>query len=184
MNYSPIIKILTLQSSIKINEIKSFYFKHQLSKTTCLTRNTFFFGFFSVCTGHKRNTKEINENSYSLYRYQHVEVDSSLFVSERISGVRCRKLRHYSVIPFLLSLSAYSELTEITMFTGINLVQTLVQTCACVISTGSPSWFKTEIFPTSRCNQLPRPPVSKTYRTMTPLCRIEPNREFWELLHP
>ncbi len=37
INYSPIIKILTLQSSIKINEIKSFYFKLRLSKTTCLT---------------------------------------------------------------------------------------------------------------------------------------------------
>ncbi len=40
--------------------------------------------------------------SAGLYRYQHVEVDSSLFVSERICGVRCRKLRHYSIIPFLL----------------------------------------------------------------------------------
>ncbi len=36
-----------------------------------------------------------------------------------------RKLRHYSVIPFLLSLSAYSELTEIKTFTGINLAQSL-----------------------------------------------------------
>ncbi len=42
-----------------------------------------------------------------------------------MSGVRCRKLRHYSVIPFLLSISAYSELTEIKMFTGINIVQSL-----------------------------------------------------------
>ncbi len=125
MNYSPIIKILTLQSSIKINEIKSFYFKHRLSKTTRLTRNTFLILFFSVCTGHKRNIKEINENSYRLYRYQHVEVDSSLFVSESISGVRCWKLRHYSIIPFLLSLSAYSELTAIKTFTGINLAQSL-----------------------------------------------------------
>ncbi len=41
------------------------------------------------------------------------EVDSSLFVSERIGGFRCRKLHHYSVIQFLLSLSAYGELTEI-----------------------------------------------------------------------
>ncbi len=64
MNYSPIIKILTLQSSIKINEIKSFYFKH-LSKTTRLTRNTFIFSF-SVCKGHKKNIKEINETSYML----------------------------------------------------------------------------------------------------------------------
>ncbi len=124
MNYSLIIKILTLQSSIKINEIKSFYFKHRFSKTTCLTQNKFLF-FFSVCTGHKRNIKEINENSCRLYRYQHVEVDSSLFVSERISGVRCRKLRHYSVILFLLSRSAYSELTEIKTFTGINFAQSL-----------------------------------------------------------
>ncbi len=45
MNYSPIIKILTLQSPIKINEIKIFYFKHQLSKTTCLTQNTFLIFF-------------------------------------------------------------------------------------------------------------------------------------------
>ncbi len=97
-----------------------------------------------------------------LYRYQHVEVDLSLVVSERICGVRCRKLRHYSIIPFLLSLSVYSELTAIKTFTGINLAQrlhkTLVQTRACLISIGSPSWFKTEIFPTLRRNQLPRPP--------------------------
>ncbi len=51
--------------------------------------------------------------SAGLYRYQHVEVDSALFVSERICGVRCRKLRHYSIIPFLLSLSVHSELTVI-----------------------------------------------------------------------
>ncbi len=63
--------------------------------------------------------------SAGLYRYQHVEVDSSLFVSERICGVRCRKLRHYSIIPFLLSLSAYRELTAIKTFTGINLAQSL-----------------------------------------------------------
>ncbi len=66
--------------------------------------------------------------SAGLYRYQHVEVDSSLFVSEGICGVRCRKLLHYSIIPFLLSLYAYSESTAIKTFTGINLarVQTLV----------------------------------------------------------
>ncbi len=64
--------------------------------------------------------------SAGLYRYQHVEVDLSLFVSERISGVRCQKLCHYSIIPFLLSLSVYSELTElIKTFTGINLAQSL-----------------------------------------------------------
>ncbi len=51
--------------------------------------------------------------SAGLYRYQHVEVDLSLFVSESICGVRCRKLRHYSIIPFLLSLSIYSELTAL-----------------------------------------------------------------------
>ncbi len=59
-----------------------------------------------------------------------------------------------------------------------------MQTRACVISIGLPSWFKTEIFPTLRRNQLPRPPISKTYRTVTPLCRIEPNRELCEPLHP
>ncbi len=63
--------------------------------------------------------------SAGLYRYQHVEVDLSLFVSERICSVRCRKLRHYSIIPFLLSLSVYSELTAIKTFTGINLAQSL-----------------------------------------------------------
>ncbi len=63
--------------------------------------------------------------STGLYRYQHVEVDSSLFVSERMCGVRCRKLRHYSIITFLLSLSVCSELTEIKTFTGINLAQSL-----------------------------------------------------------
>ncbi len=61
-----------------------------------------------------------------------LEVDSSIFVSERISGIRCRKLRHYSIIPFLLSLSAYNELTEIKMFTGINIAQSL-HVCKCVL---------------------------------------------------
>ncbi len=63
--------------------------------------------------------------SAGLYRYQHVEVDSSLFVSERISDVKCRKLHHYSIIPFLLSLSVYSELTAIKTFTSRNLAQSL-----------------------------------------------------------
>ncbi len=100
--------------------------------------------------------------------------------------LRCRKLRNYSIILFLLSLSAYSELTEIKMFTGINIAQSL-HVCKRVLV-----WYplaylhglKTEIFPTLRRNQLPPPPVSKTYRTVTPLCRIEPNREFCEPLHP
>ncbi len=77
---------------------------------------------------------------------QHVEVDSSHVASERISGVRCRKLRHYSIFPFLLSLFAYSELTEVKMFTSINLALSLH--CA---NPGA---------------------------NLTPLCRIEPNREF------
>ncbi len=66
--------------------------------------------FLSLCMGHKRNLKEINECSYRLYRYQHVEVESSLrgyVVSDAES----------SGITFLLSLSAYSELTEIKTFT-------------------------------------------------------------------
>ncbi len=105
--------------------------------------------------------------SAGLYRYQHVEVDSSLFVSERICGVRCRKLRHYSIIPFLLSLSVYSELTAIKTFTGINLAQSLhvcKPWCKRVLV-----WYplarlhglKTEIFPTLLHNQLPRPPYRK-----------------------
>ncbi len=69
--------------------------------------------------------------SAGLYRSQHVEVDTSLFVSERICGVRCRKLRHYSIIPFSLSRSVYSELTAIKMFTGIHLAQSLHVICAC-----------------------------------------------------
>ncbi len=83
------------------------------------------------------------EKHWAIPLSAYVEVDSSLIVSERISCVRCRKLRNYSIIPFLLSLSAYSELTEIKMFTGINLAQSL-HMCkhACVISIGLPSWFK------------------------------------------
>ncbi len=59
-----------------------------------------------------------NECSYRLYRYQHVEVESSLreyVVSDAES----------SGITFLLSLSASSELTEIKTFTSINLAQML-----------------------------------------------------------
>ncbi len=132
----------------------------------------------------------------------YVEVDSSLVISERISGIRCQKIHHYSVIPFLIqfnSIQVYlysafydtlvesfyfllSELTEIKTSTGITLEQSLH--VACVMSIGSPSWFKTEIFPTSRRKQSPlTPPVSKMYRTVTPLCRIEPNCEFCEPLH-
>ncbi len=98
------------------------------------------------------------EKRWAIPLSAYVEVDSSLFVSERICGVRCRKLRHYS-IPFLLSLSAYSELTAIKTFTDINLAQSFaqVQTLCLLISIGSPSWFKTEVFPTLRHNQLPRP---------------------------
>ncbi len=69
----------------------------------------------------------------------------------------------------------------IKMFTSINLAQSLhvckplVQTCACVISIGSPSWLETEIFPTLRRNQLPCPP----YRKHTePWHHCVPKREF------
>ncbi len=65
------------------------------------------------------------EKCWAIPLSAYVEVDSSLFVSERICGVRCRKLRPYSVIPFLLSLSVYRELTAIKTFTGINLAQSL-----------------------------------------------------------
>ncbi len=71
------------------------------------------------------------------------------------------------VIPFLLSLSVgYSELTEIKMFTGITLAQSLH--VGCVISIGLPSWFKTEIFPTSpspRIENVPNRDTTVSYRT-------------------
>ncbi len=54
-----------------------------------------------------------------------------------------------------------------------------MQTHACVMSIGSPSRFKTYISNIATYNQLP--PV---YKTVTPLCRIESNREFSEPLHP
>ncbi len=83
----------------------------------------------------------------------------------------------------------YSELTEIKTFTSINLAQSL-HVCK--------PWCKRVLvwYPLARlhglkqkyfqhCNVTNCPaPVSKTYRTMTPLCRIEPNREFCEPLHP
>ncbi len=184
--------------------------------------------------------------SAGLYRYQHVEVDSSLVISERISGVRCRKLHHYSVIPFLLSLSVYSELTAIKTFTGINVAQSLhvcklvlvwyplarltftfyiyafsrrfypkrltlhssysftfdqlllslgiepmilalLAPCSTSWATGKPlslHGLKQKYFQHCDVTNCPPAPVSKTYRTVTPLCRIEPNREFCEPLHP
>ncbi len=60
--------------------------------------------------------------STGLYRYQHVEVDSSLSLSLREYAASDAES---SIIPFLLSLSVYSELTEIKTFTGINLAQSL-----------------------------------------------------------
>ncbi len=61
MNYSPIIKILTMQSSIKIYEIKAFissaFFKNNLFNTKY---SSYFILFFSVCMGHKINIKKIN----------------------------------------------------------------------------------------------------------------------------
>ncbi len=44
-------------------------------------------------------------------------------------------------------------LTEFKKFTGITIAQSLH--IACVISVGSPSWFKTEIFPVLRRNRKP-----------------------------
>ncbi len=65
---------------------------------------------FSLCTYHKRNIKEINENSYRpLSAY--VEVDSSLCLWENMQVSDAESSSHYSVIPFLLSLFAYSEMT-------------------------------------------------------------------------
>ncbi len=127
--------------------------------------------------------------SAGLYRYQHVEVDSSLFVSERICGVRCQKLRHYSIIPFLLSLSVYSELTAIKTFTGINLAQSLhvckpwYKRLLVWYPLAHPHGLKQKYFQHCYVTNCPAPRI-ETYRTVTPLCRIEPNREFCEPLHP
>ncbi len=73
------------------------------------------------------------------------------------------KAPHYSIIPFLLSLSAYSELTEIKNFTGINLAQSL-HVCK--------PWCKRVLvwYPIA-----PLPPVSKTYRTVNFVNRYTPN---------
>ncbi len=118
--------------------------------------------------------------SAGLYRYQHVEVDSSLFVSERISGIRCRKLRHYSIIPFLLSLSVNSELTEIKTFTSINLakfahVQTLVQTRAFLISIGCLHGLKQKYFQHCDVTNCPAPRIENILNCdTTVLYRTEP----------
>ncbi len=120
----------------------------------------------SLCTGHKRNIK-INENSYKLYRYQHVEVDMSLFVSLReyaVSDAECSIITpsfhfyiHFMLIVNWLRLRRSPAL----ILRKVCSVQTMVQTHACVISIGSHSWFKTRIFPTLRPNQLPLPPYRK-----------------------
>ncbi len=71
------------------------------------------------------------------------------------------KLRpNYTLVHFLLILKWL-----IKMFTSINRALSLqcanpgANTCLCDI--GSPSWFKTEIFPTLRRNHLPHPPYRK-----------------------
>ncbi len=122
MNYSPIIKILTLQSSIKNQWNKKLLFQAPTFKNNLFNTKYVSFLFFSVCTGHKRNIKEINENSYRLYRYQHVEVDSSLFVSERICGVRCRKLRHYSVIHIHIHIHIHMHILLYFIFYSLYLI--------------------------------------------------------------
>ncbi len=94
---------------------RSFYFKHQLSKTTCLTLNTFLL-FFSVCTGHRRHIKEINENGYRLYRYQHVDVDSSLCLWENMWRQMPNAPSFHLYFHFLLIVKWL-----IKMFTSINL---------------------------------------------------------------
>ncbi len=96
----------------------------------------------------------------------------SHFISERLCSVRRRKLHHYSVIEFLLSLSAFSELTEIKMFTSINLaefahVQTLMQTHACVISIGLKHFQHCDVTngPAPRIENVPNCDTTVPYRT-------------------
>ncbi len=71
----------------------------------------------------------------------HVEVDSSL-VSERICAVNAALENSFTFC-----------MTAVKMFTGITIAQSLHVDF--VISIGSPSWFKTEIFPVLRCNHKP-----------------------------
>ncbi len=67
----------------------------------------------------------------------HVEVDSSL-VSERICAVNAALENSFTFC-----------MTAVKTFTGITIAQSLHVDF--VISIGSPSWFKTEIFPVLRC---------------------------------
>ncbi len=71
----------------------------------------------------------------------HVEVDSSL-VSERICAVNAALENSFTFC-----------MTAVKTFTGITIAQSLHVDF--VISIGSPSWFKTEIFPVLRCNRKP-----------------------------
>ncbi len=71
----------------------------------------------------------------------HVEVDSSL-VSERICDVNAALENSFTFC-----------MTAVKTFTGITIAQSLHVDF--VISIGSPSWFKTEIFPVLRCNRKP-----------------------------
>ncbi len=95
----------------------------------------------------------------------------SLCLWENI-GVRCRKLRHYSIIPFLLSLSVYSELTAIKKFTGINLAQSL-HVCK--------PWYKRMLvwYPLARLHGLKQKYFQHCDVTNCPAPRIEniPNRD-------
>ncbi len=67
MNCSSLIKILTLQSSIKINGEKKLLFQASTFKN-----NLFISVFQYVLNEFKRNIREIHENRYKLYRYQHI----------------------------------------------------------------------------------------------------------------
>ncbi len=71
----------------------------------------------------------------------HVEVDSSL-VSERICDVTAALEKSFTFC-----------MTAVKTFTGITIAQSLHVDF--VISIGSPSWFKTEMFPVLRCNRKP-----------------------------
>ncbi len=70
----------------------------------------------------------------------HVEVDSSL--NMRICNVNAALENSFTFC-----------MTAVKTFTGITIAQSLHVDF--VISIGSPSWFKTEIFPVLRCNRKP-----------------------------
>ncbi len=99
----------------------------------------------------------------------HVEVDSSL-ASERICAVNAALENSISFFTFTFCM------TEVKTITGITIAQSLHVDF--VISIGSPSWFKTEVFPVLRCNR--NPPM---HIVTNPVCGLPPDSHQRSPLH-